>query len=64
VKKPEGTICCVVRDGKIQHRLIKLGLRVGEDVQILSGLEDSENVVLIRASNLQADQPVEVIVKK
>jgi HlyD family secretion protein len=64
VKKPEGTICCVVRDGKIQHRPIKLGLRVGDDVQILSGLEESDIVVLIRASNLQADQSVEVIVKK
>ncbi len=64
IKAADGTKCCVVVDGKIQHRPIELGLRVGDEVEIKSGLDGSENVVLVRASYLQADQSVEIIVKK
>jgi RND family efflux transporter MFP subunit len=64
VKTVSGTVCCRVVDGKIEHRSIELGLRVGEDVQIVSGLDGSETVVLTRASGLQPGQAVEVIAKK
>ncbi len=64
VKAPDGTKCCVIVDGKIQHRPIELGLRAGDDVEIKSGLEGTETVVLVRAASLQVDQSVEVIVKK
>ncbi len=64
VKAADGTKCCVVVDGKIQQRPIELGLRAGDDVEIKSGLDGSENVVLVRASSLQAGQAVEIIVKK
>ncbi len=57
-------LCCVVVDGKIQHRSIELGLRAGDDVEIKSGLDGSENVVLVRAGSLQIGQQVEIIVKK
>lgn len=63
IKTADGTKCCVVVDGKIQHRPIELGLRAGDDVEIKSGLEGSENVVLVRAGSLQAGQSVEIIVK-
>ena len=64
VKTAEGTRCCVVQDGKIEQRAIQLGLRVGDEVEIQSGLEGNETVVLLRASTLQPGQSVEVISKK
>ncbi|MGV3483714.1 MAG: efflux RND transporter periplasmic adaptor subunit [Planctomycetaceae bacterium] len=64
VKTATDTVCCVVVDGKIEHRPIELGLRVGDDVQIVSGLDGSETVVLVGANSLQPGQPVEVIGNK
>lgn len=64
VKATDGTKCCVVVDGKIQFRPIELGLRVGDDVEITSGLDGSETVVLLRAGSLQAGQSVEIIGEK
>jgi len=64
VKTTDGTLCCIVVDGKIEHRLIELGLRTGDDVEIKSGLDGSELVVLVRAATLQAGQAVEMIGKK
>ena len=63
IKAADGTKCCVVVDGKIQHRPIELGLRAGDDVEIKSGLDGSENVVLVRAGSLQTGQAVEIIRK-
>ncbi len=51
-------------DGKIEHRKIDLGLRVGDEVEVRSGLDGSEVVALTRASSLQPGQAVEVISKK
>lgn len=64
VKAADGTKCCVVVDGKIQYRPIELGLRAGDDVEIRSGLDGSETVVLLRPGSLQAGQSVEIIGKK
>jgi len=64
VKAADGTKCCVVVDGKIQHWPVELGLRAGDDVEIKSGLEGSEKVVLVRAGSLQVGQSVEIIAKK
>jgi len=63
IKAEDGNKCCVVIDGKVQHRPIELGLRVGDDVEIQSGLDGTETVVLLRASSLQAGQSVEIIKK-
>ena len=64
VKTPEGTKCCVVESGKIVHRPIELGLRVGDEIEIKSGLTGNESVVLLRAATLQNGQSIEVIEKK
>lgn len=64
VKSSDGTRCCVVENGKIQFRAIEIGMRAGDEIEIVSGLEGTENVVLLRAAALQAGQPVEVIAKK
>ncbi|MFN9639839.1 MAG: efflux RND transporter periplasmic adaptor subunit [Pirellula sp.] len=63
VKSAEGTKCCAVFDGKIQLLPIILGLRVGDEVEITSGLVGSETIVLLRAGSLQAGQSVELIRK-
>jgi HlyD family secretion protein len=64
VKTSDVTKCCIVVEGKIQHRPIELGLRVGDEVEITSGLDGSETVVLARAATLQSGQSVEIIAKK
>ncbi len=64
VKNNDSTYCCTVSDGKIRHTPITLGLRVGDEVQVLSGLNGNESVVLARAGGLTMNQPVEVLVKK
>jgi RND family efflux transporter MFP subunit len=61
VKSDSGTFCCVVEGGKIDFRPIELGLRAGDNVEIKSGLDGSEMVVLVRASSLQPGQQVEII---
>lgn len=56
------TLACVVRDGKVERVPIQLGLRVADDVELLSGLDEHSTVVLTRADALADGQPVEVIV--
>jgi RND family efflux transporter MFP subunit len=53
------TLCCAVRDGKIVRLPLQLGIRAGDDVEVLSGLDPSEVVVLARADALQEGQAVE-----
>lgn len=64
VKTMESTSCCVVVDGKVERRTIELGLRVGDEVEVTQGLQETDSVVLLRASSLQEGQAVEVIEKK
>lgn len=64
VKLADKTICCAVVGGKIEHRPIELGLRVGDEVEIVHGITDSDSIALLRASSLQPGQAVEVIEKK
>lgn len=64
VKDDVGTRCCIVVEGKIQHVPIELGLRAGDEVEIKSGLNGDETVILLRAGSLQAGQSVEIIAKK
>ena len=61
VKDTDGTRCCIVVDARIEYRPIGLGLRVGDEVEVKSGLEGNETVVLLRAGALQAGQSIEVI---
>ena len=64
VRKGDESYCCVVEGGKIEFRSIQLGIRVGDEVEVLSGLDGSETVVLARAGSLKAGQSIEVILKK
>jgi RND family efflux transporter MFP subunit len=61
IREGNATLCCVITDGKIERRPIKLGARDVTDVEVLEGLKDGESVVQIRAESLVNGQPVESI---
>ena len=48
----------VVRDGKALLRLVKTGRRAGDRVEVLSGIEDGDQVVIKSAGELKDGQPV------
>ena len=61
IREGQDTFCCVVTGGKIERRPIKLGLRSGGEVEITSGLDGKEAVVLTRSASLLPGQGVEII---
>lgn len=62
IVRAEGdTYCCVVKAGKVVRRRVELGLRVGADVEVLTGIGEQDDVVLARADGLADGQPVDVI---
>jgi len=52
-------ILFVVTDQRAQLRLVKVGKRIGDEVEILAGLEADESVVVGGATLLADGQPVE-----
>ncbi len=65
IVKSEGhSRCYIVVDGQTQLREIELGLKVADAVEIRSGLDGSETVVLTRANAVQPGQQVEVFPAK
>jgi HlyD family secretion protein len=52
--------CCLVDQGKIEHRRLELGLRAGNEVEILSGINETDTVVLVRPHALTSGQVVEI----
>jgi RND family efflux transporter MFP subunit len=50
----------VVKHGKAQLRLVKMGKRVGEDVEIVSGLVAGETIVVQDAATLRDGQPLQI----
>jgi HlyD family secretion protein len=61
VREGGATDCCFVESGKINLKKVELGLRSGADVEVCSGLDADQMVVLARADSLKQDQPVEII---
>jgi HlyD family secretion protein len=53
-------LCWTVRDSKAVKTPIALGLQVGDEVEVVSGLKGDELVVQSPAGSLQEGQPVEV----
>lgn len=56
--------CCLVVSGKIERRVLELGLRSGDEVEVMAGLDATDKVVLTRAAGLQTGQEVVVIEPK
>jgi HlyD family secretion protein len=61
VREGGATYCCCVESGKINRKQIELGLRSGNEVEVRSGINADELVVLARADSLQQGQRVEAI---
>lgn len=61
VRDGAATFCCVVENGVVARRPVELGLRVGPDIEVRSGLSEQDSIVLARAGNLQPGQSVEVV---
>lgn len=58
VRDAAGTACMVVDDGKIVRRPVELGLRSGSEIEILSGIEESQMIVLKQPEALKPGQSV------
>jgi HlyD family secretion protein len=54
------TFCNCVKNGKIVRQPLKVGLRSGDEVEVLDGLGGDETVVLLASSSLAPGQAVEV----
>ena len=62
IREGNAAFCCVVVAGKIERKTLQLGLRSGDDVEIVSGIGPADQVVLLRPSSLQVGQEVSIIV--
>ena len=51
--------CFLAQEGKAKKHPIQLGLRVGDDFEVVSGLTGDETVILNKASALKDGQPIE-----
>jgi RND family efflux transporter MFP subunit len=60
VREGPDAYCCLVASGKIDRRRVELGLRSGDEIEIVSGVRGDELVVLARAESLRHGQPVDV----
>jgi RND family efflux transporter MFP subunit len=61
VRVEHETYCCTVKAGMIDRRKVELGLRSGGEVEVLSGIEANDTVVLTRAELLAPGQHVEIL---
>ena len=60
VQRGQMEILFVVRDGLAQLRIVKTGKRVGAEVELVSGLEAGETIVVSGGAGLVDGQPVTV----
>jgi RND family efflux transporter MFP subunit len=60
VREGNMAYCCVVHSGRIARTPVELGLRSGDEIEVVSGLDERQSVVLTRADTLVDGQQVEV----
>ena len=60
VREGKLTYCWTVQDGGVSRTPIILGLQVGNDVEVVSGLKPDEIVIQSQIGSLQEGQTVEV----
>ena len=61
VHEGDQTSCCCVEAGAVHRQPVQLGLRSGDEVEVVDGLQGDEIVVMLRAEGLDEDQQVEVL---
>jgi len=60
LRRGQMEIAFVVEDGHARMRLVKSGQRVGGEVELLSGVDPGETIVVEGAAALSDGQPVDV----
>jgi len=60
VNRGQLEIVFVARDGKAQLRLVKTGKLLGDEVEILSGIDPDESVIIDNLTRLMDGQPVQI----
>jgi multidrug efflux pump subunit AcrA (membrane-fusion protein) len=50
----------VAEDGRARLRLVRTGRRLGDEVEVVSGMEGGETVVVENASALLDGQPLQI----
>jgi hypothetical protein len=60
VQRGQMELVFVVVNGHAQLRIVKTGKRIGDEVELVSGVDAGERVVTERAAILVDGQPVEV----
>jgi RND family efflux transporter MFP subunit len=60
VERGQMEMVFVIAAGHAQLRLVKTGSRVGDEIELASGLDSGEQVVIENAANLADGQPVDV----
>lgn len=58
--KKHGNIAYVVKDGKAEERIVKLGVSNGENVEITKGLKEGEQLVVKGQNLLKEGTPVKI----
>jgi RND family efflux transporter MFP subunit len=61
VREGRDAFCWCVDSGKVDRRAVQLGLRSGSEIEVVSGLDASQVVVITQADSLQQGQQVDVI---
>jgi RND family efflux transporter MFP subunit len=59
LRKDQAAHCFLVRDGKAAQAAIELGIKVGDEWEIVSGLEGDEQVCQTKTATLKDGQPVD-----
>jgi RND family efflux transporter MFP subunit len=59
VRQGREAFCYLADRGKAVRQPIELGLKVGDDLEVVSGLTGKEMVIMNKAASLKPDQPVE-----
>ena len=60
VQRGQMELVFVVSEGKAQLRIVKTGKRIGDEVELVSGVEAGEKIVIENASGLVDGQPLQV----
>ena len=60
VQRGQMEMVFIISDGKAQLRLVKTGKRIGDEVELVSGVDAGESVVIEGAASLKDGQPVSI----
>ena len=60
VRDAAATLCCVVRDGKVERRPVELGLRSGPFIEVRTGLDENTPIIVKQPELFRDGQDVRI----